>query len=269
MQMQGAEESTRVMGVAPDLILALGQDRFGPLLLDVLAEQTGADLLSAFAVSASAPPRLLLAFGRLIRERTFPWTASTRYAQEFWRHDPTFSKVVQVIPGKYGILRQSGRSIQNSGYRTACYEQPGVLERISIHGQPGDMPLMVNLYRLDANGPFSEASIDKLGQIATTILALVAKNAAMDEERIVPALHPKLETVSAALKARAPQLSPREAEVCAALLVGLSLKEIARCTGLEASSIVTYRKRAYGKLAITTRRDLGRIYDPSGAALIA
>ena len=252
-----------------DVILALGQDRFGPLLLDMLAEQTGADLLSAFAVSPFGPPRLLLATGRLVPEKTFPWTASMRYAEEFWRHDPMFTQIVQAVPARYGIVRQSGRSIPHRSYRAACYERPGVLERMSIHGQPGDTRLMVNLYRLDRNGPFTQASADRLGQVAATVLALVAKNAVMDEQRVLPALHPKLETVSAALKARAPQLSAREAEVCAALLVGLSLKEIARCIGLEASSIVTYRKRAYGKLAISTRRDLGRIYDPSGAALVA
>jgi DNA-binding CsgD family transcriptional regulator len=256
-------------GVLADLILALGQDRFAPLLLDMLADLTGADLLSAFAVTPCAPPRLLLACGRMIPEDPFPWTASTRYAQEFWHHDPSFGRVAEAVPSQYGLVRQSGRSIGHSPYRASCYERPGVLERVSMYGQPNETRLMVNLYRLSSNGPFSESVTDRLGRLAATVLALVAKNAALDEARSLPALHPKLETVSAALKARAPRLSPREAEVCAALLVGLSLKEIARCTGLEASSIVTYRKRAYGKLAITTRRDLGRIYDPSGAALVA
>jgi DNA-binding CsgD family transcriptional regulator len=51
-------------------------------------------------------------------------------------------------------------------------------------------------------------------------------------------------------------LSPREAEVAAGLAAGRSQPEIAEGCGLALSSVITYRRRAYQKLAVTDRLQL-------------
>lgn len=51
-------------------------------------------------------------------------------------------------------------------------------------------------------------------------------------------------------------LSPREAEVAAGLAAGESQPDIAERCGLALSSVITYRRRAYQKLAVTDRLQL-------------
>ena len=71
------------------------------------------------------------------------------------------------------------------------------------------------------------------------------------------------------LRAAHPTLSEREVEICASLLVGRSYKEIARQRGVLASSVITYRKRAYAKLGIMSRHELELIYDDTHRRALA
>jgi DNA-binding CsgD family transcriptional regulator len=51
-------------------------------------------------------------------------------------------------------------------------------------------------------------------------------------------------------------LSAREAEVAAALILGQTQAQIAGSVGLSVNSVITYRRRAYQKLAVADRRAL-------------
>ena len=64
---------------------------------------------------------------------------------------------------------------------------------------------------------------------------------------------PELE---ARLRALCPALAAREVAVCTALLRGRTAPEVAAALGLRASSVHTYRKRAYAKLGIGSLPEL-------------
>ncbi|MFG1375214.1 helix-turn-helix transcriptional regulator [Xanthobacter oligotrophicus] len=51
-------------------------------------------------------------------------------------------------------------------------------------------------------------------------------------------------------------MSPQEAQVCALIACGLSVVAIALELHISAETVVTFRKRAHGKLAITSRGEL-------------
>ena len=53
-----------------------------------------------------------------------------------------------------------------------------------------------------------------------------------------------------------PSLTPRETEVCARILRGMSTPGIAIDLTLQEDSVATYRKRAYRRLTIGTRFEL-------------
>lgn len=55
-------------------------------------------------------------------------------------------------------------------------------------------------------------------------------------------------------------LSAREAEVTAAMMLGETHDEIAARKGLSRGTVVTYRRRAYGKLGIANRRELAQLH---------
>jgi DNA-binding CsgD family transcriptional regulator len=54
------------------------------------------------------------------------------------------------------------------------------------------------------------------------------------------------------------RLTARECEVCARIVYGMSMKEIARDLNISAESGITYRKRAYLRLRVTSRSELLR-----------
>lgn len=51
-------------------------------------------------------------------------------------------------------------------------------------------------------------------------------------------------------------LSPREAEVAAALVMGETQAKIAQSREISPATVITYRRRAYGKLGVARTRDL-------------
>lgn len=53
-------------------------------------------------------------------------------------------------------------------------------------------------------------------------------------------------------------LSKRECEVCARIVYGMSMKEIARDLGISSETGVTYRKRAFLRLGVANRAELLR-----------
>lgn len=61
--------------------------------------------------------------------------------------------------------------------------------------------------------------------------------------------------------ARKRGLSAREAQIVARLTLGQTQAEIAGYVGLSVNSVITYRRRAYQKLAVADRRALKALYE--------
>ena len=98
-------------------------------------------------------------------------------------------------------------------------------------------------------------------QPATALLmAIAAKHLALMEKSETQSRAPSQNLISTLLSGHAPELSAREVEVCAELLLGLTTKDVARRSDLGVSTIVTYKKRAFQKLGIATRRELVLLY---------
>lgn len=58
------------------------------------------------------------------------------------------------------------------------------------------------------------------------------------------------------LRARCPDLSPREAQVCALIACGYSASRVALELNISEETVITFRKRTYRKLHISSRGEL-------------
>lgn len=98
--------------------------------------------------------------------------------------------------------------------------------------------------------------LDELHRQAGLLIALAAKHAEMTGQRprLTPALS-SLDEIQGCILA-ATDLSRREAEVCARALYGMTSVGIALDLGIGKESVMTYRKRAYHRLAIGSQREL-------------
>jgi LuxR family transcriptional regulator, activator of tox operons len=56
-----------------------------------------------------------------------------------------------------------------------------------------------------------------------------------------------------------PSLPPREAEVCGAIASGMTSEAIALTLGISVNTVLTYRKRAYMRLGVSSQNELMRL----------
>ncbi|CAN7721463.1 helix-turn-helix transcriptional regulator [Variovorax paradoxus] len=114
----------------------------------------------------------------------------------------------------------------------------------------------INLYRNRQNGQFAQADVAQLLGLAP-LLKRAHRNA-LFAQLASPDTPLRVAGIERTLQRTAPQLSPREREVCARIACGIGADGIAADLGIAASSVATLRKRAYLKLAIHGRQQLLR-----------
>jgi len=112
------------------------------------------------------------------------------------------------------------------------------------------------LYRLSGSACFSKDEIARLRMIRPLLVSLVDSHLCqssggrltrrLDSESLVQHLAEDMKT----------RLTNREASVIASIVCGLSTDAIARQLAVKATTVVTFRKRAYAKLGVNSRSEL-------------
>jgi len=254
--MTGALASEReAAGALADLVGAIGSPTFPIRFLAAMRALVGVELCSVFRRDATQPVQLLFAESG-IAMADFPIHASLEYARNYWRSDHQIARLSRAA-GKWPVVvRKRASDIADPAYRAACYDRAGVAERLSIVSA-GPPTLVANGYRMSDSNPFLPADIERLELYAGLLMAAVERHDSstacagpmFDEAALVQSL--------IALRCG---LSTREAEISAAMILGETQDEIARRRHLSRDTVVTYRRRAYGKLGIANRRDLLRLH---------
>jgi LuxR family transcriptional regulator, activator of tox operons len=233
------------------LLSALGTDGFGPVLMDLLHLHCGADLCSVFTLT-NDKPGVLVAESSDPASSAFARVASLRYAQRYWRRDVAALSTLGRAHRTVQILKRPARGIRDVEYQHECYTEGSVTERVSLY-RLGSPSIIANVYRERASGPFQPQHIEAFAALAQVLHAALVHHA-----RLLMMVQPVPDP--AGLLHRLTQrtdLSPREAQVTALIVTGLDQAQIADRLGLRPSSVITYRARAYQKLGVTGRAQLG------------
>jgi DNA-binding CsgD family transcriptional regulator len=172
------------------------------------------------------------------------------YRRHFWREDQGTRIAHRVEAGGsagMAAMHVEAHDIPVDSWRREIYDQARLADRLSFYyrGETGHA-YSLNLYRLREHGSFGRAEIERL--LAVAPLLRQAHHAAHGRARGGD----RTEVVARAeraLQRKAPELSAREAAVCARIACGLSLDGIAADLSVAPSTVATLRKRAYAKLA--------------------
>ena len=164
-----------------------------------------------------------------------------------------------IIPGSARqdaaivLHQQASDEIDHPGYRAACYQRPNVSDRLSLLLQPaGDIWLSVNFYRDSAQGKFAAGEIAAIETLAPLFAHGVQHHYRLNGQPQQGAGPMML----ASLRRHCPELSKRELDVLRGVLEGATAVEIADAMGLQPSSVITYQKRAYKRMGISSQRQL-------------
>jgi len=239
---------------APDfgqLIADLGRSRFSDSLFSEVRALCGCAHLVVMTSEGSRPTKVLVAAneGRTAQARE----TAQKYLAGHWRHDPVGAVLERVGPGDFAA-RTTPRDIAPGRYRRECYGATGLIERFSILRNHGERATRIYLYRSRLDGPFAPRSLDRVTAHADALFSLVAKH-----DEVAMSRPPAGIGVAERLRMLARGMPARESEVCSGIVSGQTSEAIAMSLGISVNTVLTYRKRAYARLGISSLNELLRL----------
>ncbi len=251
-----------IQAAVGSLIEATGTPTFEPRLFRLLRESIRCEALNAFAHSDTAQhgiPRIVFAQGTA--DRDLARRVGEIYTTRCWQKDPVNQVSKLALSHNDGITVRVARSeLRNSPYRRECYAPfdwngygAKLVDRFSVIKRHHGEVVGINFYRHANNGPFALRDIQMIVTSADLLFSLLVKHKpaaarrnAEDERRLY----------QQQLKVVAPSLSQREVQVCTGIALGMTSEAIASTLGISIHTVLTYRKRAYARMGITSQIEL-------------
>lgn len=218
-------DSTTDLITGIDACLArAGRDDWSTPFLS-LVEGAGAAQVMVFSYQ---PDHAACLLSRNFNARALGGALAQEYLDGWFRTDPLFARVMALQPG--GLDLTAGGDAVPEDYRSRFFDRPGLEGKTAVLAAGARLRLTVNFYWTGA--PAGDPPLlSLLGR-----LALLHFEARLSDE-------------PAALEV----LSEREKAVCLGILAGRKAEQIAADLGVAPSSVITYRRRAYDKLGISSR----------------
>lgn len=245
MRSQSAPANPAVSDVTP-AVLAIGRPNFPNVLIDTLRGQAGVGHCMVFALSRAGAARCLLDAGNI----PIGADLGAAYAGQFHESDPNRDAMFEGEGGVPIVLPAFAPRMYGARYRKMFFQDSGIVDKCATAIWTGDTCFYVNFYRVTAQGRFNAVQRERLRTIAPAIGASVARHF---QEGATPE-----QSLAALFATRAPLagLTRREQEVCRRILAGYSSEAISKGLGISLHSTLTYRKRAYERLGISSQNEL-------------
>jgi DNA-binding CsgD family transcriptional regulator len=237
------------MQVLQDLIGLVGHRAFETSLLQHLTPLVPAASYSIYKTGTGCDPTLFMSASQGIPDTTRAcWNA---YLSGPYLSDRTFDGQSQAHTSP--LLCHITAPEVPAVHRARVYEAHGMAERVSIVQRQTGSIFAINFYRHDHQRPFTDGQISDFESLAPTLLALTQKQIELARPRAT-----KRSTAEwlQQLHAVNPALTPRELDVCARLLTGMTQEGIAADLGLGLPTVKTYRNRAFARLGIHFKSEL-------------
>jgi len=238
------------LGKAYELMLnSIGTEEFGSTVRECLMSVAGG-IRRVYLFEATGPDTSTLQYfscePRLIE-------LLPAYSQSYIRMDPV-RDAYSAAPaaGDMALLRIRPCDIPTPGFRRRFFEDCGIVERLSIIQRGHEAWRVINIARHASNGCFSNVEIDALVELASLALPMLPLNR-RDKLAGVQLTVAQLEDRFAS---RYGGLTARERQVCARAAIGMSVEATALDLGVAKTSVLTYRRRAYGRLKVTSPYEL-------------
>lgn len=245
MRPQGMALNPTAGDITP-AVLAIGRPEFPDVLIETLRRQADVGHCMVFSLTRNGAARCLLDAGNI----PIGADLGAAYAGQFHESDPNRDAMFEAQGESPIVLPAFVPRMYGARYRKIFFQDSGIVDKLATAIWVEGTCFYVNFYRIIAQGRFERAQLDRLRAIAPTIGASVARhfrNAAGTEQNLA--------TLFATREPLA-QLTAREQEVCRGILAGLSSEAISLELGIGLHSTLTYRKRAYDKLGISSQNEL-------------
>jgi len=237
---------TQAAGDVTPAVLAIGRPDFPNILIDTLRREAGVGHCMVFALSRAGTVSCLLDAGNI----PIGSDLGAAYAGQFHESDPNRDALFEGDGRAPIMLPSFAPRMYGARYRKIFFKDSDIVDKCATAIWVDDTCFYVNFYRITSQGRFGDVERARLQTIAPVIGASIARHfqhtAAPDQN------------LAALFSTRAPlaALTPREQEVCRRILLGFSSEAISQALGISLHSTLTYRKRAYERLGISSQNEL-------------
>jgi LuxR family transcriptional regulator, activator of tox operons len=248
---------------AAPLIRAVGTADFEEQIFRVVHAALKCEHVNAFGICDGMRPRMI--FAASATREPVARRAGEIYRSQFWSLDPANQLMAQRdMINKCMLIRLSSQEMKASPYRRDCYTSEAwaesgahLIERVSIAKRTQSELIRIGFYRHKRLGSFQQSDFDIIQGVSELLFALAKRH-----NPILINPSDKVETrqdFAFCLRAIAPDLTPRETDVCAGIAAGLTSEAIALALGIKLNTVLTHRKRAYARLNISSEKELLRL----------
>ncbi|MBR0799730.1 helix-turn-helix transcriptional regulator [Bradyrhizobium jicamae] len=250
MKADFAFRTSAVSDITPAL-LAIGREAFPQALIGALRRVADVGHCMVFSFAGARSAACLLDVGNIPTGRDL----GVAYSEHFHRADPNRDAVFEgQAQGAPIVLPTFARRMYDDSYRKIFFDDSDIVDKFASAIWVDDTCFYVNFYRITAQGRFTRDQIARLTAVAPAVSAAVARHFQHDAEPDIDPMQ-RLKALFATAEPLA-ILTGREKEVCLRILCGLSSEAIAAELGIGLHSALTYRKRAYDKLGISSQNEL-------------
>jgi DNA-binding CsgD family transcriptional regulator len=257
-----APDADPIRAAIGSLIEATGTSTFEPRLFRLLRESMRCEAFNAFAHSDIRPhgtPRVV--FAHSTQDRDLARRVGEIYTTRCWLKDPVNQLSKLTLSHSEGITARVAKSeLRNSPYRRECYAAfdwngygAKLVDRFSVIKRHHGEVVGINFYRHANDGLFALRDIQMIVTSADLLFALLVKHKPATLRRNV---EDERRLYRQQLKAIAPSLSQREVQVCIGIASGMTSEAIASTLGISIHTVLTYRKRAYARMGISSQIEL-------------
>lgn len=235
---QGAPEFLNILSAC---LNSVGTEDFNGHFLNMIERVIKADQCMIFSYRTDRP-QCYLSFNE--RQKETATNLAHKYLRNGYQHDLLRDEIEAVKQD--GIMRIHSLADltdrMSDDYYRQFFTSTGIIDKIAVLAGDKDEVVGLNFYRFEENGRFM---ISETG-LRRDFWALVSKIVLLHYAKSQPNQ----------LRSPLNSLSAREKEICEAILKGLTTDAIAWELNVAASTVNTYRKRAYEKLGINSKSAL-------------
>jgi DNA-binding CsgD family transcriptional regulator len=179
------------------------------------------------------------------------------YAGHFHANDPNKEIIFQQSSDDNAVLMPFvARRMYRRDYRKLFFDDSGIVDKFATALWHEGICIYANFYRLESGGRYTERQVAALNRASPKVVAAITRHCQLTSEQS----HPRFDSAEFLTRAfaRPPLdvLTAREGEVCRSILRGLSSEAIAGTLAISLNSVLTYRRRAYQRLGITSQNEL-------------
>lgn len=241
-----------------DLAKAEGQKDFLSIAFEFLNDFVTVDNCAVFKVAAdkSSGAEHLCTFGNL--KPDLAELLAKDYVNMGFKNDPMVQTALLSPNVK---VRHIPGSQYSPAYQSQYFAKANLIDKITSIHTSHNIIFLVSFYRVKGNGIFAPADFKDLKRLAPIIGRFVLRHAELTPKKDVAGhnIHQRIRSLVNDNTQVFAKLSFQEREVCQSILQGVDEANIAHSMGLSKHTIITYRRRIYAKLDLSSKSELYKL----------